>query len=186
MNNTNIMHEALNILEMLHQKGELKFSDVKNTALELGFQLVEYGDCLCPEAHNNAESYAFWNVSGNRNDASAITVYYDFDVEDEKGIKNRAGTVREIYIDRKTAGADLFDRLLNGKELNASESMQAAKLSGLTISTDVYNSIRNRICAIRLLDGIDGKQLSIRHYGQRKLSRKVWNLFEEMKRRVTA
>jgi hypothetical protein len=67
-----------------------EYHDAKYIAELAGLTLAEYGD---GSDYSTAESYCYWNKTGNRQDEPEVYIEYDFDLPDDFGRKTRAGTV---------------------------------------------------------------------------------------------
>ena len=166
-----------------NEQGSLQYDQVKDTASKLGLVLAEFGDCLCPEAHNGAESYAYFNNSGDRNDTQTLLVYYNFDKPDKDGRLTKAGTVKELHIDYDSASGELlFEKLRRGDELCKYQAIQAVRLTGATINEAIYNSIIKRVCSVQAVNN----KISVRYDGRRRLSPKVFETFEILEQFLTS
>ena len=59
------------------RSSSINYSDVENAAEELRLTQAEFGD-QNPDNHYGADSYAYWNISGDRHDDDMIRIDYNF------------------------------------------------------------------------------------------------------------
>jgi hypothetical protein len=175
---TDGISEKIAMLRHQLEQGELKYMDVERAALGFGLTLAEFGDGA---DYSVATDYAYWNVSGKRTDPAAIYVEYDFDILDESGRENRAGTVHFVDINPQLVGMEVFEALNNGDELTSHGFVQACRLVGLKINDTVLRSIACRVHSFRTVDG----RVIFRVYKPKiKMSQAVWNLGEQLVKAV--
>ena len=90
-------------------EGNLYYKDVEAAANELNLQLAEYGN-QTPQNHHGAESYAFWNVSGNRHCYDKGIVHANYNFKD-----GAADKVKSIIINLDIEGLRFVEEHTPGK-----------------------------------------------------------------------
>lgn len=172
---TDGINEQIVTLRSKHEKDELKYSDVASAARVFGLTLAEYGDGA---DYSEAESYAYWNATGNRHDPAAILIEYDFDILDKNNRPTQAGTVHFIEIIPQRVGIEVFETLNSGGELTPHGFVQACRLVGLKVNNAVLRSIACRVHSFRI---VDRSKASFRIYKPKiRMSQAVWNLGKEL------